>query len=93
MLVIQALRGLRRLPVLMLAGLLVMAIGGLLDVMIHVTATAHAHDADLVSEHLAHAVGIAGMSLVLAGLVLHGARRHRRPRAARSGGLDSNAHR
>ena len=93
MLVIQALRGLRRLPVLMLAGLLVMAIGGLLDVVIHVAPTAHAHDVDLVSEHLAHVVGIAGMSLVLAGLVLHGARRHRRPRAARSGGLDSTAHR
>lgn len=77
----------------MLAGLLVMGIGGLLDVVIHVAPTAHAHGADRVSEHLAHLVGIAGMSLVLAGLVFHGARRHRRPRAARSGGLDSNAHR
>ena len=77
----------------MLAGLVVMAIGGLLDVVIHVALTPHAHDADLGSEHLAHLVGIAGMSLVLAGLVLHGARRHRRPRAARSGGLDSHAHR
>jgi len=77
----------------MLAGLLVMAVGGLLDVVIHLAQTAHAHDADVVSEHLAHLVGIAGMSLVLAGLVLHGARRHRRPRAARTGGLDSHAHR
>jgi hypothetical protein len=93
MLVIQRLKALRRLPILMLAGLLVMAIGGLLDVVIHVTPMAHAHDAGLVSEHLAHVVGIAGMSLVLAGLVLHGARRHRRPRAARTGGLHSHAHR
>ena len=77
----------------MVAGLLVMVIGGLMDVVIHVAPTAHDHDAGGVSEHLAHLVGIAGMSLVLAGLVLHGARRHRRPRAARHGGLDSNAHR
>lgn len=80
-------------PVLMVAGLLVMAIGGLMDVVVHVAPAAHDHDASAVSEHLAHVVGVAGMSLVLAGLVLHGARRHRRPRAAHAGGLDRNAHR
>ena len=93
MLVIQALRVLRRLPILMLAGLLVMLVGGLLDVVIHVAPLAHDHESGPVSEHVAHVVGIAGMSFVLAGLVLHGARRQRRPRAAHHGGLDRNAHR
>ena len=93
MLVIQALNALRRLPPLMLIGLLVMAIGGALDVVIHLQPVGHgAHDG-FGAEHLAHVVGIAGMSLVLAGLVLHGARRQRRPRADRLGGLDTNAHR
>lgn len=93
MLVIQGLRTLRRLPILMLGGLLVMLAGGLLDVVLHLAPLAHDHEGGPVSEHVAHVVGIAGMSFVLAGLVLHGARRHRRPRAARQGGLDSNAHR
>ena len=93
MLVIQTLRTLRQLPLLMLLGLLVMSIGGVLDVALHVGPAVHAHDPADATEHLAHALGIAGMSLVLAGLVLHGARRHRRPRAARHGGLDTHAHR
>ncbi|HEX7172100.1 MAG TPA: hypothetical protein VF365_05765 [Candidatus Limnocylindria bacterium] len=93
MLVIQALKGFRRLPALMVAGLLAMAIGGLMDVAVHVAPATHDHDAVGASEHLAHVVGIAGMSLVLAGLVMHGARRHHRPRAALHGGLDTNAHR
>ena len=83
----------RRLPALVLLGLLVMVIGGVMDVIIHVGAAGHGPHADHETEHLAHLVGIAGMSLVLAGVVLFGACRHRRPRAARSGGLESNAHR
>jgi hypothetical protein len=93
MLVIQILAALRRLPSLMLIGLLVMATGGALDVAMHIGATDHAAHSGFATEHLAHVVGIAGMSLVLAGLVLHGARRHRRPRADRHGGLDSHARR
>jgi hypothetical protein len=93
MLVIQTLLAVRRLPPLMLIGLLVMAIGGVLDVVIHLQPADHGAHAGFGTEHLAHIVGIAGMSLVLAGLVLHGARRHRRPLADRHGGFDSNAHR
>jgi hypothetical protein len=93
MLVIHALLALRRLPPLMLIGLLVMATGGVLDVVIHLGPPGHGAHSSLATEHLAHVVGVAGMSLVLAGLVLHGARRHLRPRADRHGGLDTNAHR
>ena len=78
---------------MMLLGVAVMAAGGVLDVVDHVGLTGHGGHGDFGHEHLAHLVGIAGMSLVLAGVVLHGARRHRRPRAAMNGGLDSNAHR
>ena len=93
MLVIQAILALRRLPPLMVVGLLVMAIGGVLDLVVHVQPAGHGHHAGFGSEHVAHIVGIAGMFIVLAGVVLHGARRHRRPRADRHGGLDPNAHR
>ena len=93
MLVIHVLLALRRLPPLILIGLLVMATGGVLDVVIHLGPAGHGSHSSLATEHLAHMVGVAGMSLVLAGLVLHGARRHRRPRADRHGGLDTNAHR
>lgn len=77
----------------MVIGLVVMVIGGVLDVVVHLQPAGHGPHAGFGTEHLAHVVGIAGMSLVLAGVVLHGARRHRRPRAVRHGGLDPNAHR
>ena len=93
MLVIQIVRGLRRLPALLLIGLLVMATGGVLDVVVHLGQAGHDGHGGFGPEHLAHLIGIAGMSLVLVGVVLHGARRQRRPRAAIHGGLDSNAHR
>ena len=93
MLVIQIVRRLWRLPPLMLIGLLVLATGGVLDVVVHVSLAGHVGHGGLGHEHLAHLVGIAGMFLVLVGVVVHGARRHRRPRAAIHGGLDSNAHR
>ena len=41
----------------------------------------------------AHVLGIAGMALVLVGVVIHGARRQVRQRAVANGGLDTNAHR
>lgn len=93
MLVIQLLRGIRRFPLLMLLGLGVMAVGGAMDVIVHVIGTGHHVHEGFVPEHGAHLVGIAGMVLVLAGLVTHGASRHRRPRAAKHGGLESDAHR
>ena len=93
MLAIERLLRLRHLPILMLIGLAVMAVGGALDVVLHFgPAQGHAHDG-FVSEHLAHLVGISGMSLVLAGVVIHGVRRQRRRPAVQQGGLDSHAHR
>ena len=99
MLVIQTLRFARRLPPLMLFGLGVMAVGGALDVAVHGLGLAHAahdHVHGFGIEHLAHVVGFAGMVLVLAGLVSHGARHQRRvpaPQPKTRGGLDSHAHR
>ena len=64
-----------------------------MDVLVHGMTTAQQpHDA-VTGEHVAHLLGIAGMTVVLAGVVIHGARRSRRPRAALEGGLDHNAHR
>jgi hypothetical protein len=94
MFAIQRLKPLRRLPVVVLIGLAVMALGGVLDVVIHLAPGAHHAHGSFASEHVAHLVGIAGMTLVLAGVVIHGVRTtHRRPRAANHGGSDSHAHR
>jgi hypothetical protein len=85
---------LRQLPLLMLLGLALMAVGGVLDVVIHVGPIDHHAHGGFVSAHAAHVVGIAGMALVLASVVIHGARRQtRRGHAATQGGPDSNAHR
>ncbi len=94
MFAIDIVRRTRRLPLLVLIGLALMAAGGTIDVILHLDPESqHAHET-FGSEHLAHLVGIAGMVLVLAGVVAHGARRQLRQRAARSnGGLDRNAHR
>ncbi len=86
----------RRLPLAMILGLALMAVGGVMDVVIHLgPVDHHAHEAEaFASAHAAHLVGIAGMALVLAGVVIHGARRQtRRGSAATQGGPDSNAHR
>ncbi len=67
----------RRLPLAMILGLALMAVGGVMDVVIHLgPVDHHAHEAEaFASAHAAHLVGIAGMALVLAGGVIHGARR------------------
>jgi len=83
----------RRLPLAMILGLALMAAGGVLDIAIHLGPAAaehhHVHES-FASAHAAHLVGIAGMALVLAGVVVHGARRQR---THTTGGPDSNAHR
>jgi len=89
----MAVRRIRRLPLLMMIGLAAMAVAGALDVVLHLGSSGHAAHDGLASEHLAHLLGIAGMTIVLAGVVLHGVRRQLRQRAARHGGLDRNAHR
>lgn len=93
MFAIEAARRLSRLPLVMLLGLALMAMGGVLDVVIHVGLAGQHEHAGFATEHAAHVVGIAGMAFVLAGVVTHGVRHHRRHRAATHGGLDSNAHR
>lgn len=75
-------------------GLAVMIISGVLDVAVHLMTDVHAHDhAAFGLELLAHLLGIAGMVLVLTGVVISGALRQFRQRAARNGGLDNHAHR
>lgn len=101
MLMIEAARRMRAdarsFPSLTRIGLLVMVAALVLDVAIHLAADAHAahgHE-HLGPEHLVHLLGIVGMVLVLAGVVIHGARRQLRrgSNAAHHGGLDPNAHR
>ena len=82
MLAIHRVRRLPRPPLAILPGLVLMAAGGVLDVVVHLSSVSHHADASFGGEHLAHLIGIAGMVLVLAGVVAHGARRHRRQRAA-----------
>jgi hypothetical protein len=78
----------------MILGLVLMAVGGVLDVVIHFGPVDHHVHEGFASAHAAHLVGIAGMALVLAGVIVHGARHQtRRRRAATQGGFDSNAHR
>ena len=75
-------------------GLALMVFAGVLDVVVHVAGDGHTgHHHELGPEHLAHFLSIAGMVLVLAGVVTDGARRQLRRRAVRNGGFDANAHR
>jgi len=92
----EAARTVRRLPLVMIIGLLAMAAAGVLDVVVHlgsVGSSGHVGHHGVVPEHLAHLVGVAGMVLVLAGVVIDGLRRQLRQRAARNGGFDRDAHR
>jgi hypothetical protein len=77
MLMIEAVRRLRRdlalVPVVTRLGLVVMALAGAADVAIHLALGEHAGHAGV--GHLAHLAGIVGMVLVLAGVVVDGARR------------------
>ncbi len=94
MLAIEIARRARRLPLLILIGLVLMAGGGLLDVVVQLgTASHHAHHERFGGAHIGHLVAIAGMVLVLAGVVAHGVRSQRRPGAATQGGLNHDAHR
>lgn len=84
---------LRRIPPASKLGVGLMVAAGAFDVGVHLmTHVPLHHHAELGLEHMAHLLGIAGMLLVLAGVVISGARRQFRQRAARNGGLD-HAHR
>ena len=84
---------LRRIPSASKLGLAVMVFAGVLDVVVHLLAGPHRGHREFGPEHLAHLSGIAGMVLVLAGVVIDGARRQLRQRAAHNGGFDGHAHR
>ncbi|HET7676761.1 MAG TPA: hypothetical protein VFK38_02840 [Candidatus Limnocylindrales bacterium] len=94
MLVIESTRRLlaeaRRLPALSRLGLLLMLGAGVLDVVVHLAAGDAAGHGSPVA-HAAHVLGIAGMVLVLSGVVVDGARHHARQPAAKHGGLDPDA--
>lgn len=93
MLMIQKQVGkLDRIPLATRLGLALTVSAGALDVAVHLMTDAHVHPDEGPSlEHLAHLLGIAGMFVVLAGVVISGARRQFRQRAARNGGFDRNA--
>ena len=77
----------------MLIGVVLIAAGGVLDVVIPLGSVDHHAHAAFAPRHVAHLVGFAGMALVLAGVVIHGARRQTRRDADSQGGSDTNAHR
>lgn len=87
---------LRAFPALSRLGLVVIVAAGVMDVVVHLLGSVPAHHHGFAVEHAAHLLGIVGMVLVMAGVVVHGARRKpgRRPSAATThGGLDSHANR
>jgi hypothetical protein len=84
---------LRQLPAGSRIGLVLMVAAGAMDVIVHATAGDHAGHYGFGPEHAAHLLGVVGMVLVLAGVVIDGARRQLRRTAANAGGLDRNAHR
>ncbi len=98
MLMIEPLRAvlaeLGTLPAMSRIGVAVIVIAGLTDVAVHLliaAPTGHEHGA-FDAEHLAHVLGVVGMVLTLAGVVVDGVRHsHRRATAATTGGLDRNA--
>ena len=65
-------------PLLALVGVAVAFAGLALDLFVHLTATVHQHEHAVgfsLGEHSAHLVGLAGMVIALAGVVLSGLRR------------------
>ena len=79
------------LPAMSRAGLLLMVVAAIGDVAVHLVAADHAGHHGFGLEHAAHLLGVVGMVLVLAGVVIHGARRQLRHAAVKPGGLDPNA--
>lgn len=71
-------------PLLSIAGIAVAGAGLALDLVVHLSLPAvahdHAHAGFSLSEHAAHLVVMVGMALTLAGVVIDGARRQFRPR-------------
>ena len=82
------------LPAMSRVGVAVIVIAGLTDVAVHMLIAGpagHEHGG-FAAEHAAHLLGVVGMVLTLAGVVVDGVRHsHRRATAATTGGLDRNA--
>ena len=93
MFAIDIARKARQLSPVILVGLVLMAAGALLDVVVQLGSASHHGHAGLGRAHIGHLAAIAGMVLVLVGVVAHGVRSHRRPGAATHGGLDHDANR
>jgi predicted phage tail protein len=88
----------REFPLLARIGLVGMVLGAVLDIAMSLTAGTHVmhQGMQMGVNHTGHLIALAGMVLVLAGVVFDGARRQRNRRSSAakdSGGLDSNAHR
>lgn len=85
----EAARVLETLPRLVIAGVLVMVAGLGLDLLVHLApAHEHVHAGFDPQEHVAHLVGVVGMALTWAGVVIDGVRRQARrtsPAQERSG--------
>jgi hypothetical protein len=100
MLVIQA--GLRRLardlgelPSLAIVGIGVMALAATLGMLLYLAAgtlPGHLHSG-FAPERGAHLIGVIGMVLTLAGVLIERARRPIRRSSAKTGGLETHAHR
>ena len=85
---------LRAFPAVSRLGLTAILVAGVVDVVALLLGTgAHGAHRGFVPEHAAHLLGVVGMVLTLAGVLIQGARRqlNRRAAAAVNGGLDSNA--
>ena len=98
MLVIQAVRRLaadaKELPSLTVVGFGVMALAGVMEVLLYLAAgsqAVHSHGG-FAPERGAHLLGITGMVLTLAGVLME-ARRPTRRSSATTGDLDPHAHR
>lgn len=85
-------RELGELPGLTRVGLVILFLAGAIDVAVHLAGANHAGHTGVA--HAAHLLGIVGMVLVLAGVVVSGARLmfNRRRSAAKRGGI-RDAHR
>jgi len=99
MLVIQAVRRLaadaKELPSLTVVGFGVMALAGVMEVLLYLaagSATGHVHGG-FAPERGAHLLGITGMVITLAGVVIEAARLSTRRSSATTGGLVPHAHR
>ncbi len=65
-------------PLLTLVGVEIAVAGLVLDAAVHLSAGAHHHQGFELSEHAAHLVGLIGMVVALAGIVIRGTQLGRR---------------